>query len=253
MEIFPEWIKDDETVEELGIKGYRLIQKKKGFRFGTDAVLLSWFTGLRDRESVMDLCTGSGIIPVLFAGKSQAKRIVGLELQEKYAEMAGRSVRLNGLQDRVSILQGDVRDLDFLGKLGQFDVVSANPPYKKPGSGLLNSLTEKSIARHEITLDLAGLIQGAASILGHKGRLCLVHRPERLLDIVEGMRCHGLEPKRIRLVAPRTGQVPNLILVEGIKNQRPYLKWEPQLEIYQAQGGGYTAAIEEIYHDNRHR
>ncbi len=250
MDKFPIFDSNDETVEDLGLKGLKLIQKKRGFRFGTDAVLLSWFTGLKDRGSVLDQCTASGILPVLFAGKSLSARIEGVELQELYAEMAGRSVRLNDLAGRVRIHQGDVRDLDFLKSLGHFDVVTANPPYKPKGTGLVNPADDKMIARHEITLELEELIQGAALILGDKGRFCLVHRPERLMDIADLMRRYDLEPKRIRLVAPTRGKAPNLVLVEGLKHQKPYLKWEPQLEIYGADGSR-SPEVEEIYNEHR--
>ena len=252
MDKFPVYDSNDETVEDLGLKGLQLIQKKTGFRFGTDAVLLSWFTRLKDRESVLDLCTGSGILPVLFAGKSRSSRITGVELQEPYAEMAARSVALNDLEERVRIFPGDVRDLGFLRSLGHFDVVTANPPYKRQGTGLLNPADDKMIARHEITLDLEGLIRGASLVLGHKGRFCLVHRPERLLDIFDLMRKHDLEPKRIRMVAPVGGKAPNMVLVEGLKFQKPYLKWEPQLEIYQADGSR-SREVEEIYNEHRDR
>ncbi|MFZ2258674.1 MAG: tRNA1(Val) (adenine(37)-N6)-methyltransferase [Clostridiaceae bacterium] len=251
MEKFLDLIKEDETVDDLGLGGLFLLQKKTGFRFGTDAVLLAHFAALKNRESVMDLCTGSGIIPILLAGKSTAKVIAGVELQAKYAEMAGRSVLVNELSDRVTIHQGDVKDLAFLDGLGHFDVVTCNPPYKEVGTGMLNPMDERMIARHEITIDLKAVIKGAALLLGNQGRLCLVHRPERLFEIVNLMRANHLEPKRIRLVAPSTGKVPNMLLVEGIKFAKPYLKWEPQLEIYHPDGS-YTNEIKEIYNDGRH-
>lgn len=251
MEKFQELIKEDETVEDLGLRGLFLLQKKTGFRFGTDAVLLSHFTSLKNRESVMDLCTGSGILPILFSGKSASKTIAGVEIQGKYAEMAARSVLGNGLTDRVAIHQGDVRDLKFLKSLGHFDVVTCNPPYKEQGTGMLNPLDERMIARHEITIDLRAVIAGAAALIGHRGRLCLVHRPERLIEIFSLMREYDLEPKRIRLVAPSEGKAPNMVLAEGVKSGRPYLKWEPELKIYEPDGT-YTPAIKEIYNDGRH-
>lgn len=251
MEKLPDLIKEDETVDDLGLGGLHLLQKKTGFRFGTDAVLLSHFTTLKNRESVLDLCTGSGILPVLFSGKAASKRIAGVELQAKYAEMAQRSVQLNSLGDRVTIHQGDVRDLPFLKSLGHFDVVTCNPPYKEAGTGMLNPMDERMIARHEIMVDLEAVIQGASAVLGDRGRLCLVHRPERLIEIFTLMRQFDLEPKRIRLVAPFKGKVPNMVLVEGIKFQKPYLKWEPELVIYEADGS-YTTQIKEIYNDGRH-
>ena len=251
MEKFSELIKEDETVEDLGLGGLQLLQKKTGFRFGTDAVLLADFAALKNRESVMDLCTGSGIVPVLLSGRSTSKTIAGIELQPKYAEMAGRSIQGNDLSHRVTIYQGDVRDLVFLKSLGRFDVVTCNPPYKPLGTGMLNPMDERMIARHEITIDLNAVIEGASTLLGYQGRLCLVHRPERLIEIFDLMRRYQLEPKRVRLVAPAIGKVPNMILIEGIKLGKPYLKWEPQLEIYNTDGT-FTDEIKEIYRDARH-
>ncbi len=241
----------DESLEDLGVAGLYLLQKQSGFRFGVDAVLLTHFTGLKDRESVMDLCTGSGIIPILLAGKTRSRRIMGLELQAKYAEMAARSVSGNQLAERVTILPGDVRDLAGLRTLDKFDVVTCNPPYKARGHGLLNPADELMIARHEVALELADVIRAAAALLRDNGRLCLVHRPERLFDIYRLMAEHGLELKRIRLVAPREGKAPNLLLVEGVRGQRPYLKWEPELRVYRPDGT-YTDEIKEIYGDGRH-
>lgn len=241
----------DESLEDLEVAGLCLLQKQSGFRFGVDAVLLAHFTGLKDREAVMDLCTGSGIIPILLAGKTRSKRIMGLELQEKYAEMAARSVSGNQLQDRVTIVPGDVRELAKLKNLDKFDVVTCNPPYKARGHGILNPADELMIARHEVTLELADVIRAAAALLRDHGRLCLVHRPERLFDIYRLMAENGLELKRIRLVAPREGKAPNLMLVEGVRGQRPYLKWEPELRVYRPDGT-YTDEIKEIYGDGRH-
>lgn len=246
-----EQMRPDETLEDLELRGLKLLQKARGFRFGIDAVLLAHFTGLKNRERVMDLCTGSGIIPLLFAGKTDARDILGLELQVPYADMADRSVKLNGLEDRVRILPGDVRDRKLLASLGRFDVVTCNPPYKARGTGLINPADEKMIARHEVTLELADVIAAAALLLRDQGRLCLVHRPERLFDIYQLMADHQMELKRVRLVAPAEGKAPNLLLAEGVKGQKPYLKWEPQLTVYQA-NGRYTDEIKEIYQDGRH-
>lgn len=251
MEKYSELIHEDETLEDLGLKGLMLLQKKSGFRFGTDAVLLSYFTQLKSRERVIDLCTGSGIIPILFAGKSKAQEIIGVELQEKYAAMAKRSVALNHLDDRVAIHCADVRDTAYLGGLGIFDVVTCNPPYKEKGRGIVNPEDELMIARHEVTIDLPAVIKAAALLLKDHGRVCLVHRPERLLDIYRIMREHGIELKRARMVAPSAGKAPNMILVEGVKGQKPYLKWEPQLEVYE-KDGTHTQEIKEIYNDGRH-
>lgn len=241
----------DETLEDLGREGLMLLQKQNGFRFGTDAVLLAHFAGLKHRESVMDLCTGSGIIPILLAGRSASPVIRGVELQSRYAEMAQRSVCYNHLEDRVRILRGDVRDLAFIQRQGSFDVVTCNPPYKEAGRGIPNPSDELMVARHEITVNLEDVIRSAGMLLREGGRLCMVHRPERLFDIYRLMAKYRLELKRIRMIAPKGGKAPNLILVEGIRGQKPYLKWEPELRIYNADGT-YTDEIKEIYTDARH-
>lgn len=251
MKKISEFVMDDESIDDLELKGLHIIQKKKGFRFGTDAVLLSYFTALKNNESVFDFCTGSGILLILFAGKSGSEKIYGIEIQEKYASMAKRSVLLNELEDRVSIIHGDIKDISLLKSFGKFDVVTANPPYKISGTGIVNPEDEMSVARHEVMMNLDDLIKGADAVLKDSGRLVLVHRPERLIDIVETMRKYNIEPKRIRMVAPSSGKAPNMILIEGKKNQKPYLKWESQIEVYNEDGTN-TDLIREIYGDKRH-
>lgn len=251
MEIDTFQINDDETLEDLGLDGLKLLQKARGFRFGTDAVLLAHFCAPRGRERIMDLCTGSGIIPVLIAGKTRVREIVGIELQEKYAAMAQRSITGNQLEDRITIRQGDVTDREFLADFGKFDLVTCNPPYKEWGRGIPNPGDELMIARHEVTLKLEDVIRAADLLLKDNGRLCLVHRPERLFDIYRCMQEHHMELKRIRMVCPSHGKAPNLMLVEGRKGQKPYLKWEPELAIYEADGT-YTNEVKEIYQDGRH-
>lgn len=245
-----EFMQEDETMEDLGRAGLKLLQKKSGFRFGSDAVLLAHFTGLKNRESVMDLCSGSGIIPILMAGRSTSQNIQGIELQEKYADMANRSIKLNHLTQRVQIHQGDLRDQNFIKSFASFDVVTANPPYKEVGRGILNPQDELMIARHEITVNLEDVIKSASLLLRHHGRFCMVHRPERLFDIYRLMAKYGLELKRIRLVAPKQGRPPNMILVEGVKGQKPFLKWEAELTMF-TDSGSYTEELKEIYRDAR--
>lgn len=243
-------IHDDETVEDLGRAGLKLLQKKSGFRFGSDAVLLAHFTNLKNKESVMDLCTGSGIIPTLMTGRSSSQNIQGIEIQERYADMAQRSVEINNLKERVKIHQGDLRNQELIKSLGSFDVVTANPPYKEAGRGLLNPKSELMVARHEITVNLEEVISSASLLLRHHGRFCMVHRPERLFDIYRLMAKHGLELKRIRMVAPKKGKAPNMILVEGLKGQKPFLKWEAELTMF-TDTGSYTEELKEIYRDAR--
>lgn len=238
-----------ENLEDLGLNGAKILQKEKGFRFGLDAVLLADFAKLKDRESLMDVCTGSGIVPILLAASTNSQKLAGLELQGAYADMARRSVVLNGYSKRLKIHQGDLMDEDLVKSLGTYDVVTCNPPYKKAGAGLANQSQERTLARHEVAMDLPGLARAASLLLKDYGRFCLVHRPERLLDILEAMRSHRLEPKRIQTVAPKSGAAPNLILVEAHKNRKPYLKWEPEIIVYD-EAGNNTQTIKEIYHES---
>ena len=244
-------VMQDESLDDLEINNLFIIQKKKGFRFGTDAVLLSDFTKLRDRESVIDYCSGSGIVALLLSAKSKTKKIVAVELQEKYAMMAKRSVELNKLTDRIEVFQGDIKDLEFIKNLGKFDVVTVNPPYKRINSGIENMDESLKIARHEVELSLDELIRAASYSLNDNGRICMVHRPERLIEIIDSLRRYNIEPKRIRMVSPKLGKEPNIILVEGFKNQKPNLKFESELLVY-GQDGDYTEEIKKIYGDSRH-
>lgn len=250
-ERYEKYLMEDESLEDLELRGLMLIQKKEGFRFGVDAVLLSHFTNLKNKETVIDLCTGTGIIPHLFAGKTESNKIYGLEIQEKYVDMANRSVLLNGLEDRVKIQKGDLKDKELIKSLGKFSVVTANPPYKKMSTGIVNEKDELLIARHEYLMTLDDLIEASHILLKDQGRLILVHRPERLIDIITSMRKYNIEPKRIRTVSPRYGKAPNIILIEGIKGAKPYLKWEEELHVY-GEGTYYSEEIKKIYGDERH-
>lgn len=248
---FADFMEDGESIDDLELSNLFLLQKEKGFRFGTDAVLLSHFTNLKNRESVIDYCSGSGIIPHLFAGKTKSNKIFGVEIQKDYADMAKRSVLMNQLEDRVSIFQGDIRDIEFIKSLGKFDVVSVNPPYKKNSSGIENLDESLKIARHEVTLNLDDVVKAASVSLKDNGRICMVHRPERLLDIVFAFRKYRIEPKRIRMVSPKAGKEPNIILIEGFKNQKPNLRFESELVMYK-NDGKLTDEVRKIYGDTRH-
>lgn len=246
MEQYLKTLKEHERLDDLQIGGYKLIQDREKFCFGIDAVLLSDFATAKAGDRVIDMGTGTGVIPILLAAKTDAYRIIGVEIQEAMVEMAGRSVALNNLGDRVSIIHGDISTgLEELGK-GKWDVVVSNPPYKKRGSGLLNPESGKAIARHEILCTLDDVLKTGAGLLRDRGRFFMIHRPDRLIDILVGMRGVGLEPKRIRLVHPYIGKAPNLLLIEGVLGGRPYLKWMPPLYVYDSKGN-YTDEICRIY------
>ena len=243
-------LQEDESLEDLQLKGLVIIQKKKGFRFGVDAVLLSHFSSIRKGSRVMDLCTGTGIVPVLLAGKTEASEICGLEIQEDFASMAKRTIKINSLQDRISIIEGDLKDHKLLKGMGLFDAVTVNPPYKKRHSGIRNPEDSLAIARHEVALELEDVILASKMLLKDGGRLFMVHRPERIADILELMRKHKIEPKRIQTVHPSFGKAPNIVLVEGQKYGGEFLKWAEPIYVY-SENGGYSDQIREIYGDDR--
>lgn len=241
-----EFLKDDETLDDLQLKGLRLIQKKEGFRFGVDAVLLANFAKVKRGMRVIDLCTGTGIIPFIIAGKTEASSITGIEIQEEFVEMANRSVEINDLGDRVSFINGDLKDEKNIKTLEKANVITVNPPYKLANSGILNPTDKMAVARHEVCCTLEDVIIASRRLLKDNGRLYMVHRPERLADILCLMRKHKIEPKTIRMVHPNTKKAPNIVLVEGQRDGGAFLKWEPPLYVYNDEGG-YSEEIDRIY------
>lgn len=241
-----EFLKDDETLDDLQLKGLRLIQKKEGFRFGVDAVLLANFAKVKRGMRVIDLCTGTGIIPFIIAGKTEASSITGIEIQEEFVEMANRSVKINDLGDRVSFINGDLKDEKNIKTIEKANVITVNPPYKLANSGILNPTDKMAVARHEVCCTLEDVIVASRRLLKDNGRLYMVHRPERLADILCLMRKHKIEPKTIRMVHPNTKKAPNIVLVEGQRDGGAFLKWEPPLYVYNDEGG-YSEEIDRIY------
>lgn len=240
------YVNSDENVDDLQLKGLYLIQKQDGFKFGIDAVLLSDFAQVKKKHRVMDLCTGTGIVPFLVYGKYEPQKVYGLEIQSDMAEMAERSVKLNSLEGKVEFINGDLKDIDSLKKIDRFDVVTVNPPYKLNNSGILNPLDKLAIARHEILCNLEDVIAASRVLLKDNGRMFIVHRPERLADIFTLMRKYKIEPKRVKMVHPKMGKAPNIVLVEGQRDGGAYLKWEAPLYVYD-ENGNYTKEIDEIY------
>lgn len=237
---------EDETLEDLQLGGLYLIQKKSGFRFGIDAVLLSDFAKDIPTQKTLDLCTGNGIIPILLSAKSGAEEIFGLEIQEAVFNTAVRSVELNNLQNRIFLTCGDVKNsTDIYGKR-QFDVITCNPPYMPKGRGIQNPDNEKIIARHEVLCTLQDIIEASAQLLKYKGHLLLVHKPSRLADIVCLMRQNGIEPKRIRFIHKSLGNEPSLVLVDGSFKGGKELRIMPPLYLYN-DDGSETAELREVY------
>lgn len=239
-------LKPGERLDDLQRHGLRIIQNGSKFCFGMDAVLLSGFVTVRDGARVADFCTGNGIIALLLSAKTQAKEIVGVEIQPELAEMAQRSVHLNGLMPRVRIELGDVRDMPQRLGRGSFDVITCNPPYMPAGSGIINPESAKAIARHELQGALSELVEAIAASLKSNGRAALVYRPNRLMHLISCLRAHGLEPKRMRMVHPYADREANMVLVEAVKGAGCFLHAEPPLIIYDS-AGQYAEEIHTIY------
>lgn len=236
----------DEAIDDLQLDNLYLIQKKQGFRFGIDAVLLSNFANVKNKHRVVDLCTGTGIVPFLIYGKYKPKEVIGIEIQEDMVEMAIRSSKYNEVEDVVSFKNADLKDLKYLSSLGTFDVLTVNPPYKLNNSGIVNLDDKLAIARHEIMCSLEDVIVASRKLLKDNGRMFIVHRPERLIDIFEIMRKYKIEPKRVQMVQPNINKAPNIVLVEGQRDGGAYLKWEKPIYVYN-EDGTYSEEINKIY------
>lgn len=243
---FMELLKHDETLDDLQLGGIHVIQKKDAFRFGVDAVLLANFAKIKRGMRVIDLCTGTGIVPFIIAGKTEAAFISGIEIQNEMVEMANRSREFNKLENRLNFINGDLTNIELMKSIPRADVVTVNPPYKLQNSGLINPDDKNAIARHEICCTLEDVISACRILLKDNGRMYMVHRPERLADILCLMRKYKIEPKTIRMVHPNTRKAPNIVLVEGQRDGGVFLKWEAPLYVYNDEGG-YTEDIEKIY------
>ncbi len=237
---------EDERIDDLQRNGYRIIQKKKGFCFGMDAVLLSGFAQVKEGEVAVDLGTGTGIIPILLEAKTKGKHFFGLEIQEEVAEMAGRSVRLNQLEDRVDIVRGDIKEASRLFGKASFDVVTSNPPYMNDNHGLKNPDLPKAIARHEVFCTLDDVCREAALLLKSGGRFYMVHRPHRLAEIITALKTYKLEPKRMKLVHPFVDKEANMVLIEAVRGGKSMMKVEAPIIVYK-EPGVYTQEIYDVY------
>lgn len=215
-----------ERIDDLGINGYRLIQDTDLFCFGTDSVLLSDFARIRPGSRVADLCTGNGIIPILLCAKYKPSSVVAVELQEPSYNLACRNVALNGLEDVVEVVNDDVKNYRAHFPCGSFDVITCNPPYMPAKSGFVNPDDKKAIARHEIMINIRDIISVAAGMLKFGGHLYMVHRADRLCDIVCAMREYKMEPKRLCFIHPSPDKAPGLILIDGMMGANPSLKIE---------------------------
>jgi tRNA1Val (adenine37-N6)-methyltransferase len=241
-------LKDGERIDEIGFGNLRLIQKPEDFCYGIDAVLLATFAEVRKGCRAIDLGAGTGVIPLILSHRTEAAGIVGVEIQEEAYERGLRNIALNGLEERVRMIHGDVGQL-IEGKMAEkhsFDVVLTNPPYVRGGGGLKNKESARALARHETTAELEDFIGEASLLLKDKGDFYMVHRPSRLADICVLCRRYKLEPKELRLVSPDRDTAPNLLLIHCVKHGRPELRFLAPLYVYNSDGT-YTAEILRLY------
>ncbi len=240
------FLKPDERIDDLERNGYRIIQSSKGFCFGMDAVLLSGFVRGRKSDRIIDLGTGTGIIPILLRAKVGSTDITGLELRKESCDMAERSVALNDLEDDIHIVHGDICNATEIFGKDCFDIVTSNPPYFKYGGGLLNPDEGRALARHEIKCTFEDIARETKGLLKQGGSFYLVHRPDRLAEILDTLREHKLEPKRLKMVHSFIDSECTMFLLEAVSGGNPGMKVEKPLIIYKEMGV-YTEEIHEIY------
>ncbi len=239
-------LKDGERLDDLQCKGYHIIQDPARFCFGMDAVLLSGFAKAKKGEKVLDLGTGTGIIPILMAAKTEGENFTALEIQEESADMARRSVAYNHLEEKVKIVTGDIKDASKIFGASSFHVITTNPPYMIGTHGENSPSEEKAIARHEVLCTLDDILRESARILMPGGHFYMVHRPFRLAEIMSKMVEYKIEPKRMRLVYPYIDKEPNMVLIEGLRGGKSRMTVEAPLIVYK-EPGVYTDEIYEIY------
>ena len=246
-------LKENERIDDLEFNNLKIIQNKKGFCYGIDSVLIADFAKeIKKDARGVDLGTGTGIISILLAAKTNLSKIIGIEIQKEVADMARRSVELNNLQNKIEILNLNIKNIISCQEIEResFDFVVTNPPYKKLETGKINENEYKYISRHEVTANLEDFLKVSKYLLKDKGSFYMVHRPDRLVDIIELMRKYKIEPKKIRFVLSSIDKEPTLVLIKGIKNANPFLKIEKPLIIYNS-NGEYTDEIYKIYNRDK--
>ena len=239
-------LKDNERLDELQRNGYQIIQNPEKFCFGMDAVLLSGFAKAKKGDVVLDMGTGTGIIPILMEAKTEAAHLTCLEIQEESADMARRSVALNGLSEKIDIVTGDIKEAGTIFKSASFDVITCNPPYMIGQHGLTNPDAPKAIARHEVLCTLEDVVSSAAKLLKPGGHFYMVHRPFRLAEIMVTLVQYKLEPKRMQLVYPYVDKEPNMVLIEATRGGKSRMTVEKPLIVYK-EPGVYMPEIYDIY------
>lgn len=235
-----------ERIDDLLTHDLRIIQSDEVFSFSMDAVLLARFAGIPPRGRVLDLCTGNGVIPILLTARTQAS-IEGVEIQPRLADMAKRSIKLNSLEERVHIHEGDLRELHHSVGYGQFDAITVNPPYMPLNGSDIKLNTHQAMARHELGCTLEEVIQSCVRLVRTGGKVSMVHKPQRLVDILSLMRKHRLEPKSIRFVHPRAHLEANMVLIEASRDGKPEVRLQPPLIVYN-EDNQYCPEIMDIYY-----
>ena len=240
-------LKENERLDDLQINNLKIIQNINGFCYGIDSVLISDFAKkMKKNAKIIDLGTGTGVIALLLTAKVNPRKVIGVEIQDSIAEMAQRSVQLNHLEDKVEILREDIRNLDKILEKNSFDVIVTNPPYMKIHTGLRNENNIKLISRHEVECTLEDIAKISSRLLNENGEIYMVHRPDRLVDIMEIFRKFKLEIKELRMVHSKENMQANLVLIKAVKNAKPFLKIDKPLFVYKTDGE-YTSEILEIY------
>lgn len=240
-------LKENERIDDLEYKGLKIIQNDKYFCFGIDSILLSDFAKeIKKDATILDIGTGTGIISILLSKKTECNKIYALEVQEEISEMAMRSVKLNKLENKIQIINDNIKNIGKYLQNNSINAIVTNPPYKRENSGVKNENMNKLISRHEITANLEDFISNGSKILKDKGNFYMVNRPERLAEIITLFKKYRIEPKRLRIVYSKINSKPNLILIKGVKNAKPFLEIEKPLIIYN-NDNTYTDEILEIY------
>ena len=240
-------LKENERIDDLEYAGLRIIQNITGFCFGKDSILLSDFAKeIKDNSEVMDIGTGTGIISILLSKKANTRKIYGIEIQEEVADMAKRSVKLNSLEDKISIINKNIKDIFEEFVPNAMDAIVTNPPYRKINTGAINDNIKKIISRHEIECNLEDIISISYKLLKSKGEFYMVHRAERIVDIFYLLRKYKLEPKKVRFVQAYVDKSPNLVLIKAIKDAGEELRIERPLIVYKEENK-YSDEILEIY------
>lgn len=228
------FLKPGERLDDLQLSGYEIIQDPEKFCFGVDAVLLTDFVKVKPGERVLDLGTGTGVIPILLEAKTEGAHFTGLEIQEESADMARRSVLYNQISEKVDIVTGDIKEAAEIFKTASFDVITTNPPYMREQHGLENMTDARTIARHEVLCTLEDILRESAKILPEsKGRFYMIHKPFRLVEILNMMCHYKIEPKRLRFVHPYVDKEPTMVLIEGMKGGKSRVRIEPPIIMYQ--------------------